>query len=154
MLHAHGFIDWFLQHIMGMYNRAASEVQINGFRSSLIPIHSSIRQGCPLSMQVFALCVNPLIRTQEREIKGIQIRWGHAKTAVIAYADDVTIFLTSPAGVRKLQETPLIYEAATGAKVNMRKSRALALGTWDTTTQIMDIPYHTDAKILVFHFTK
>jgi len=105
-------------------------------------------------MQVFALCVNPLIRTQEREIKGIQIRWGHAKTAVIAYADDVTIFLTSPAGVRKLQETPLIYEAATGAKVNMRKSRALALGTWDTTTQIMDIPYHTDAKILVFHFTK
>jgi len=35
----------------------------------------------------------------------------------------------------------------------MRKSRALALGAWDTTTQIMDIPYRTDVKILGFHFT-
>jgi len=44
MLHAHGFTDWFLQRIMGMNNKAALEVQINGFRSSMIPIHSSIRQ--------------------------------------------------------------------------------------------------------------
>jgi len=63
---------------------------------------------------------------------------------VIAYADDVTIFLTSPADVRKLQETLLTYEAAMGAKVNMWKSRALVLGAWDTATRIMDIPDHTD----------
>ena len=68
------------------------------------------------------------------------VRKGNAKTAVIAYADDVTIFLTSPEDVRKLQHTLLIYEAATGVTVNMRKSRALALGAWDMTTQIMDIP--------------
>jgi len=153
IVHAHGFTDWFLQRIMGMYSKAAMEVQINGFRSNLMPIHSSIRQGCPLSTQLFALCLNPLIQTLERRLKGIQIGRGHAKMAVIAYADDVTIFLTSPVDVRKLQETLLIYEAATGAKVNMRKSRALALGTWDTTTQIMDIPYHTDVKIMGLHFT-
>ena len=94
--------------------------------------------------------VNPYIgkRTQ-----GHSDRTGNAKTAVISYADDVTIFLTSPAVVRKLQETLLTYEAGTGAKVNMRKSRALALGAWDTTTRIMDIPYHTDVTILGFHFT-
>jgi len=74
--------------------------------------------------------------------------------AVIAYADYVTIFLNSPADVRKPQETLLIYESVTGAKANVRKSRALALGSWDTTTQIMDISYHTDVKILAFHFTK
>jgi len=130
MLHANIFTDWFLQPIMGMYNIATSEVQINGFRSSLIPMHSSIRQGCPLSMQLFPLCLNPLIETLERELKGNQIGRGHAKTAVIAYADDFTIFLTSPADVRKLKEILFIYEAATGAKVNMRKSRALALGAW------------------------
>ena len=33
----------------------------------------------------------------ERELKGIQIGRGHAKKGVVAYADDVTIFLTSPA---------------------------------------------------------
>ena len=105
-------------------------------------------------MQLFAPCLNPLIQTLERELKGIQIGQGHAKTTVIAYADDVTIFLTSPADVRNLQEILLIYEAATGAKVNMRKSRTLALGAWDATTQIMEITYHTDVKILGFHFTK
>ena len=65
----------------------------------------------------------------------------------------MTIFLTSPADVRKLQETLLTYEAATGAKVNMRKSRALALGALDTSKRIMDTPYHTDVTILGFHFT-
>jgi len=73
MLYAHGFNAWFQQRILGMYDKAASEVQINGCRSSPIPIHNSIRQGCPLSMQLFALCLNPLIHTLERELKGIQI---------------------------------------------------------------------------------
>jgi hypothetical protein len=81
-------------------------------------------------MQLFPLCLNPLIETLEGELKGNQIGRRHAKTAAIAYADDFTIFLTSPADVRKLKEILFIYEAATGAKVNMRKSRALALGAW------------------------
>ena len=126
-LHAHAFSDWIQRRIMGLYDKAASDVQINGFRSSLIQINSSIRQGCPLIMQLFALCLNQLIQTLE-ELKGIQIERGQSKTAVIAYADDVTVFLTTPNDVRKLQEILLTYEAATGAKVNMRKSRALALG--------------------------
>ena len=138
---------------MGLYDKPASEVQINGFRSSLIQINSSIRQGCPLSMQLFALCLNQLIQTLEEELKIIQIGRGQSKAAVIAYADDVAIFLTTPDYVRKLQEILLTYEATTGAKVNMRKSRALALGTWDTSTKIMHIPYHSDVKIQGFHFT-
>ena len=94
MLKTHGFNEWFQQRIMRIYDKAASEVQINGFRSSPIPINSSIRQGCPLSMKLFAPCLNPLLQTLERELNGIQIEWSHAKTAVISDADDVTIFLT------------------------------------------------------------
>ena len=63
---------------MGMYSKAASEVQINGFRSSLIPIHSSNREGCPLSMQSFALCINPLIDTGKRS-QGHSDRTGTCK---------------------------------------------------------------------------
>ena len=108
-LHAYGFSDWIQKRIMGMYDKAASEMQINGFRSSLIQINSSIRQGCPLSMQLFALCFNQLIQTLKEELKGIQIGQGQSKTAVIAYADDVTIFFTTPVDVRKLQEILLTY---------------------------------------------
>jgi len=44
LLRAHGFGNPFLERVMGLYRNASSEVQINGFRSSLFPIHSSIRQ--------------------------------------------------------------------------------------------------------------
>jgi hypothetical protein len=63
----------------------------------------------------------------------------------MAYAD-IAIFLNSPADVQKLQETLLMSEAATGAKDNMRKTRALALSAWTTTTQIMDITYHSEYR--------
>lgn len=106
-----------------------------------------------MSIKHAIICTKPLIQTFERELKGIQIGRSRVKTAVIAYADDVTIFLTSPADIRKLQEILLTYVAAKGAKVNMRKSRAFALGAWGTSTRIMDIPNHTDVRILGFHFT-
>jgi len=71
-----------------------------------------------------AICAvpKPVNPDTGKKTQGHSDRTGHTKTAVIAYADDVTIFLISPAIVRKLRETLLIYEAATGAKVNMWKS--------------------------------
>ena len=73
-----------------------------------------------------------------------------ARTSVLAYADDVTIFVTAPTGIRKLQEAIHCYEAASGARVKIRKSRAIAFGTWDKSIDIMNIPYHDAAKILSF----
>ena len=40
------------------------------------------------------------------------------------------------------------YENATGARINVIKSRAMAIGNWDTHT-----PYHTDITTLGYHFT-
>ena len=40
------------------------------------------------------------------------------------------------------------YEEATGAKINIQKSKAIALGSWDTYRQIMDIPYYDTIKVL------
>lgn len=52
-----------------------------------------------------------------------------------------------------LQDTLHTYEEVTGARINTHKSRALAIGGWDTTRKIMDIPYHTEIKNLGFKFT-
>jgi len=79
MFNAHGFSVWIQQRIMGMYKAAASEVQINCFRSSLIQTNSSVRQGCPLSTQLIALCLNSLIRTLAKELQGIKIGLGNPK---------------------------------------------------------------------------
>jgi hypothetical protein len=38
--------------IKNLYAKATSSVQINGYISGPIPIQCSIRQGCPISMQL------------------------------------------------------------------------------------------------------
>jgi len=93
-LHAHGFDDPFIRRIMGLYRNASSEVQVNGFSSNGFPISCSIRQGCPLSMMLYAICINPLLHTFEEALNGVRIRRRSPGTAAIAYADDVIVLLT------------------------------------------------------------
>jgi hypothetical protein len=42
----------------------------------------------------------------------------------------------------------LTYEKATGAKINKAKARIMALGNWDTSINILDIPYSAALSIL------
>ena len=131
-----------------MYEGATSSVQINGHTSSPIRIRYSIRQGCPLSMQLFALCMNSLLCLLDERLTGIQLRRRSKKTTVVAYADDVTIFVTSPADIQPIQEAIRCYQPAPGARLNIEKSIAMAIGSWGTSTDVMGIPYHTTIKIL------
>ena len=56
---------------------------------------------------------------------------------MIAYADDVSILMTSQ-DVRTVRDAIACYEKATGATLNIEKSSALE-GTWDTACEIMGI---------------
>ena len=67
-------------------------------------------------MILFTLCLNPLIWRLERDLQGIDIV-GKAKTAVVAYADDLTIFLTDPREIPKLEESLQWYARASGANL-------------------------------------
>ena len=75
------------------------------------------------------------------------------KTAVVAHADDVTIFVTTPGDIKLIGDLLRIYEKATGACLNIRKSKAIAVGSWDTSINTMDIPYCPEITILAFRFT-
>jgi len=102
-------------------------------------------------MQLFAMCLNPLHCTLENNLAGIQIGRRRIKTTAVAYADYVTIFVTSKTDIPEIQEALHCFEEASGAKVNIGKSRALAIGSWDTSVRIIDIPYHSETNILGFH---
>jgi len=138
---------------MGLYRNASSEVQVNGFSSNGFPINCSIRQGCPLSMMLYAICINPLLHKLEEALNGVRIRRRSPGTAAIAYADDVTVLLTAQDEDQTLQEILRIFEEATGAKINMDKSKALAIVGWDTSQEIMNITYQEELRILGFQFT-
>jgi len=69
---------------MRLYDKATSEIIVNGFRTRQIPIKRSVRQGCPLSMTLYTLCLNPLIQTIDKNISGIRIGKEQTRTAIVA----------------------------------------------------------------------
>jgi hypothetical protein len=153
LLQAYGFSTHFQQRVQDMYMGATSQVKINGYVSGPIPIKCSIRQGCQLSMALFALCLDPLLTTIAKTLPGIRIGRHHATTTVLAYADDINILMTSPHDIPLLQTILDDYAATTGDRINIGKSKALAISTWDTTVNVMQIPYVADMKILGICFT-
>lgn len=154
LLKTYGFSPRFQQRIRDMCKNAMSCIKINGHISNPVPFKCSIRQGCPLSMQLFALCqIHYSLTTLENMLTGIHIFRRPAKTAVLAYADDVTLHVTSPQDTPRIKYAIEQYEAASGARINIRKSRAMEVSFGDRSINIKDIPYHTEMKILGINFT-
>ena len=112
-----------------------------------------MRQGCPLNMLIFALCINPILINVDQKIQELQLGSRGFIATVVAYADDITIIATRPEDIDIIQEVLHDYEKATGARINTHKSRAITFGSWDKSTPIMDIQYHDKIKILGFNMT-
>ena len=100
-----------------------------------------------MSMLLFALCVDPLLRILDQKLPGVRIG-KRARKTVEAYADDIIIFVTTPTDVPVISDAIHCYEKATGARLNTRKSKALVLGGWITSTDSLNILYHAEIKFL------
>jgi hypothetical protein len=135
-----------------MYEEAYSSVSINGHISGPIPIRCGIRQGCPLSMILFAMCIQPLLQMLDRNLSVVQLQRTRHRTAVIAYADDVTVFVTKPEEFRIIRDTARWFEKASGAHLNIMKTKAIAIGGWETPGNHLGVEYHQTVKILGIHF--
>jgi hypothetical protein len=126
-LERYGFSAWFQRRIRQIYETATSSVQINGHVSGLIPPKCSIRQGCPLSMLLFTLCLDPLLRKLDENLNDHRTARSTRRSAVVAYADDITVILRSQRDIRVVQAAVHLYEAATGAMLYLGKSKAMRL---------------------------
>jgi hypothetical protein len=153
ILKTYGFSEQVQQRIRNLYTNITSVVKLNGHISQPIPIQCAIRQGCPLSMQLYAICLDPLLNALEAILTGSRIGRRHVKNPLIAYADDVTLLVSDPQDIPKIQAVIQKCETASWARINYKKSKAMAIGTWKTETNVMDIPYYSDVKILGIHFT-
>jgi hypothetical protein len=96
VLGRYGISPWFVERLQAMYDQLNASVQINGTLVGPIAIHSGIRQGCPLSTCLYAMCLHPIVRSLEESLPGMKIGRRRLKTTVIAYADDVSLFVTDP----------------------------------------------------------
>jgi hypothetical protein len=66
----------------------------------------------------------------------------------VAYADDVTIFISSVTEFPIIQEALQLFEKASGASINPRKSKAPAVGLWQAQETIRGIEYSSSVTIL------
>lgn len=88
----------------------------------------------------FRITLIPILRRLEDKLPGIRVVGRDKTTAVVACTDDATLFITAPQEIRRVTDAIRRYEGASGAQLNVRKSKAVAIGSWDTTINVMDIP--------------
>lgn len=132
-----------LQKIM---RTAQSRILINGYFTPSVQIQRSVRQGCPLSMHLFVLSLEPLLRQIQTYIQP------HPHSFVRAYADDVTMVLSPASNLQRIYDIITSYCLTSGAKLNTLKTKAITIGSvcihaphWFTLT--------TDVKILGIYFS-
>lgn len=147
MLTCYGSGMKFITLIQVMYDKAFPSVQIKGYVVGPFPIQCSMRQGCPMSMLLFALVLKPLI-SHARYLTGCWIVQRTTKIAVVAYANDFTTFVTAPAEIQTIGDLPLTYIRATAARLNIRKSKAMAAGSKDTSMNMLNIPYYQERTVM------
>jgi hypothetical protein len=100
-----------------------------------------------MSIVLYALALHPLLKVLEQKLPELRMGNQARHTSVIAYDDDVTIFVTSIADFPIIEEAIRLFERAPGARLNPRKSKAMTVGGWCTRKTVLGIAYHTYATI-------
>ena len=72
---------------------------------------------------------------------------------MIAYADDVTVFVTKPEDFRVIRNVVRCFEQTSGAHLNIGKYKALAVGGWEESGNYLGVEYHQTVKILGINFS-
>jgi hypothetical protein len=148
ILQAYGVTEWFTERIKSLYTDVTAAARINGTLTSYFPIMRGVRQGCPLSMVLYALSLHPLLHTLESRLTGFSQIRGIPPTPIVAYADDITIMVTHPADFDIIHSALQVYGKASGATLSPLKSRALAIAKWTAPPTILGIPFYPEVKIL------
>lgn len=99
-------------------------------------------------MSLYALCLHPLLTLFSKKIAALKIGKKNQRTAAVAYADDITLLITVPNDLLKVRDMINSFEKASGAVININKSKALAIAGWDDTDTRTGFKFCPQLKIL------
>jgi hypothetical protein len=147
-----GFEETFINYIKTLYEKANSKVFINNEFGENIYLKRGVRQGCPLSMYLYILFIDPFLKFIKKKINSTQI--SQSNHQISAFVDDIAIFIQNLTDIGKLENCIEIFEKATNSKVNRTKSYLLKLGAWKTETQwpVTWITSQESIKMLGIHW--
>ncbi|CAC5423455.1 unnamed protein product [Mytilus coruscus] len=131
ILEKFGFGPQFIQWIKIFYTGIRSTLKVNGFLTNYVPIHNSLRQGCPISALCYVIAAEPLLQAilKNKNMKGIEIPNSKENSKIFAHADDFTLTVRDKESINQTFEVLDLYSKASGAKINKQKSEIMCLGS-------------------------
>jgi hypothetical protein len=130
---ATGLPHLFVRAFSSLYIDVTAAIRFGNGAASSIPMLSGIRQGCPASGAIFAICIDPLLR---RICSWLPSPWSR----LVAYADDIAIALRGArrclVGLFGLIDEA---EACTGLSINVAKSTLVPLWTCDIAAATLEV---------------
>lgn len=115
----------FYNYVKTTYIRAKSKVIVNGKLTKQIEVTRGIRQGCPMSMMLYAMATEPLAQRviRDQSIEGVKI--GNKQIKIQQYADDLTATVGTEYSIGKIFNHLRDFEKATGQRINQEKTQIL-----------------------------
>ncbi|CAM2096421.1 unnamed protein product [Caretta caretta] len=129
-LQAFGFGPQFVSFLRVLYASVECLVRLNWTLTEPVSFGRGVRQGCPLSGQLYALAIEPFLCLLRRRMTGLVLREPELRLVLSAYADDVLLVVQDPGDLARVEACQAIYSAASSARVNWVKSSGLAVGDW------------------------
>jgi hypothetical protein len=127
-LKAFGFGDGFISKIKLLYTEAKCMIKMAGGLSIPISVKRGIRQGCPLSGQLYSIVIEPFLCKLRKELMGLKVDTVFSNIKLSAYADDVTVIIREQNDIQILKGALECYGKASSAVVNWGKCEALWCG--------------------------
>ncbi|KAJ4939394.1 hypothetical protein JOQ06_028843 [Pogonophryne albipinna] len=125
-----GFSAGFIAKIKVLYNKIESVLKFNGGLCAPFRVCRGVRQGCALSGMLYALSLEPLLNKIRSKLQGLFLPGFGGGMFLSAYADDIIVFIRDQKDTDILVDIVRDFSSASAARVNWRKSEALAVGEW------------------------
>ena len=97
-----------------LYRDAQCVVKVGGGLRCPVKIQRGIRQGCPISGQLYSLAVEPLLAMLRTKLSGILFPdlCHRPQLVVSTYANDIRVFIKSQMDVDSLSSSLDLYQRA------------------------------------------
>ena len=125
-----GFSAGFIAKIKVLYNKIESVLKFNGGLCAPFRVCRGVRQGCALSGMLYALSLEPLLNKIRSKLQGLFLPGFNGNMVLSSYADDVIVFIGDQKDTDILVNIVREFSSASAARVNWKKSEALAVGEW------------------------
>ncbi|CAM2107550.1 unnamed protein product [Caretta caretta] len=127
-LRAFGFGPQFVSFLQVLYTDVECLVRLKWTLTEPLSFRQGVRQGCPLSGQLYALVIEPFLRLLCWRLSGLALREPELRLVLSAYADDVLLVVQDPDDLVWVEACQAVYLAASSARVNWVKSSGLVVG--------------------------